>query len=104
MLAGGGCAEVSGGWQRSPEPRHPDEAELRHPRDPGARHPLDHGPRHPGNAAHEDSAAWADTEHGCNREERLVIMREREEVCRLRRALHTEQLAVTIMRGWLPVS
>ena len=44
---------------------------LRHPR-----HTLDHGAWHPGNAADEDSTAGADTEHCCNRENRLVIRRE----------------------------
>ena len=75
VMAGGGRSEVSGGWQRSPEPRHPDETELRHPGDPGPWDTLDHGAWHPGNAAHEDSTARADTEHGCNREKRLVIRR-----------------------------
>ena len=77
VLAGGGCSEVSGGWQRSPEPRHPDETQLRHPGDPGPWHTLDHGSRHPGKAAHQNSAARSNPEHRCNREKRLEIRRDR---------------------------
>ena len=72
VLAG---SEVRGGRQRSPEPRHPDEAQLRHARharDPGPGDPLDHGPRHPGQPAHQHSSTGADPEHRCNRE-RLVM-------------------------------
>ena len=102
VMAGGGRSEVSGGWQRSPEPRHPDETELRHPGYPGPWHTLDHGAWHPGNAAHEDSTARADTEHGCNREARLVIRRRLGTLQTKTGAADLQQLFVTIMRGGWP--